>query len=121
MAAAVWQLIIGVIVIGAMLPVVEGSLHFGQAHRSAILALIFAGTVGSGLAYFLWFDAVRRLPTMTASLGVLGVPVVGVVSSIWLLGEWPTVADILGFGLMLAASACVLLQPNDAPRIRPEP
>jgi hypothetical protein len=38
-----------------------------------------------------------------------------------MLGEWPTVADILGFGLMLAASACVLLQPNDAPPARTGP
>jgi drug/metabolite transporter (DMT)-like permease len=120
-AVTFWQLVVGVVVVTAVLPFAEGSLHLAQASRQAILALIFAGTVGSGLAYFLWFDAVRRLPTMTASLGVLGVPVVGVVSSIWLLGEWPTVADILGFGLMLAASACVLLQPHDVPRIRPEP
>src|SRR5215467_4366753 len=71
MAAAVWQVIIGVIVIGAMLPAVEGSLHLNQAHRAAILALIFAGIVGSGISYFLWFDIVRRLPATVASLGVL--------------------------------------------------
>jgi len=120
-AVTFWQLVVGFIVVLLVLPFAEGSLHLTQAGWHAILALIFAGTVGSGLAYFLWFDAVRRLPTMTASLGVLGVPVVGVVSSIWMLGEWPTVADILGFGLMLAASACVLLQPNDAPPARTGP
>src|SRR5215468_9776642 len=112
MAAAVWQLIIGVIVIGALLPVVEGSLHLGQAHRSAILALIFAGIVGSGVAYFLWFDIVRRLPATVASLGVLSSPVIGVVSSMMLLGERPTLTDIIGFALMLAASASVLLWPQ---------
>ena len=120
-AVTFWQLVVGVVVVATVLPFVEGSLHLAQAGREAILALIFSGMVCSGIAYFLWFDAVRRLPTMTASLGVLSVPVVGVIASIWLLGEWPTVADILGFGLMLAASACVLLQPNDLPRRRTEP
>jgi drug/metabolite transporter (DMT)-like permease len=116
-----WQLVISVIVVGAVLPFAEGSPHVAQASREAILALLFVGMVGSGVAYYLWFDAVRRLPTMTASLGVLSVPVIGVVTSIWLLGERPTLSDMIGFGLMLAASACVLLQQEDVPRIRRKP
>src|SRR5262245_45038987 len=70
-AASVWQLVIVIIVIGAMLPVIEDSRHVRQAHRGAILALIFADVVGSGISYLLWFDIVRRLPATTASLGVL--------------------------------------------------
>ena len=122
MAAAVWQVVIGFLIIGALLPVVEGGLHLAQAHTAAILALIFAGVIGSGISYFLWFDIVRRLPAATASLGVLSSPVVGVVTSVLILGERPTLADIAGFALMLAASACVLLRPHDAvrrPRDRP--
>jgi drug/metabolite transporter (DMT)-like permease len=116
-----WQLVISVVIVGAVLPFAEGSLHIAQASHKAILALLFVGMVGSGVAYHLWFDAVRRLPTMTASLGVLSVPVIGVVTSIWLLGERPTLYDMIGFGLMLAASASVLLQQEDVPRIRREP
>ena len=74
--------------------------------------MIFAGLVGSGLAYFLWFGIVGRVPAMTASLGVLSAPVIGVVSTAILLGEWPTVADIdrlradlRGVGLRAAAVA----------------
>jgi len=111
MAAAVWQLIIGVIVIGSMLPAIEGSLQLSQAHRAAILALIFAGIVGSGISYFLWFDIVRRLPATVASLGVLSSPVIGVISSMMLLGERPTLTDIVGFALMFVASASVVLRP----------
>jgi drug/metabolite transporter (DMT)-like permease len=120
MAAAVWQLIIGVIAIGAMLPMIEDSLHLGQAHRSAILALIFAGIIGSGISYFLWFDIVRRLPATIASLGVLSSPVIGVVSSMLLLGERPTLTDIVGFSLIFTASATVLLRPQELARRVPE-
>ena len=120
MAASVWQLIIGVIVIGAMLPVIEGSLHLGQAHRGAILALIFAGVVGSGISYFLWFDIVRRLPATTAALGVLSSPVIGVIASMLLLGERPTLTDIVGFTLIFVASATVLLRPQEVARRVPE-
>lgn len=113
MAAAIWQLVIGVLVIGAILPMVEGSLHLAQAHRGAILAMIFSGIVGSGISYFLWFDIVRRLPATIASLGILSSPVVGVVSSMLILGERPTVSDIVGFALIFVASATVLLRPQD--------
>ena len=49
---------------------------------------------------------------MTASLGVLCVPVVGVVSSMLILGDRPTVTDLIGFALIFAASVCVLLGPQ---------
>jgi drug/metabolite transporter (DMT)-like permease len=65
--------------------------------------------VGNGIAYALWFPAMRRLPAIAASLGVLSVPVIGIVASFLILGEIPTVPDIVGFALILVASGCVLL------------
>jgi drug/metabolite transporter (DMT)-like permease len=38
--------------------------------------------------------------------------VIGVIGSVILLGERLTIADIVGFALIFAASACVLLQPR---------
>jgi drug/metabolite transporter (DMT)-like permease len=46
---------------------------------------------------------------MTASLGVLASPVIGVISSAILLGERPTLPDMIGFALIFAAAACVLV------------
>jgi drug/metabolite transporter (DMT)-like permease len=104
-----WQVFVSFVIVVACLPLFEGSLHFSQAHAPAILAMIFAGLVGSGLAYFLWFGIVGRVPAMTASLGVLSAPVIGVISTAILLGEWPTVADMIGYALIFAASACVVV------------
>ena len=72
--------------------------------------------VGSGISNFLWFDIVRRLPATTASLGILSSPVIGVISSMLMLGERPTLADIVGFALIFASSVCVVLRPHDAER-----
>src|SRR5205085_393700 len=101
------------------LPFAEGGLHFAQAHGSALFGMMFTGIVGSGFAYFLWFKIIGRIPAMTASLGILSVPVIGVVSTAVLLGERPTVPDMIGFTLIFAASACVLLPSRDA--AAPEP
>ena len=75
------------------------------------LAVAFVGIAGVGIAYAMWFNIVRRLPAATASLGILAIPVIGVVSSILILGERPTAADVIGFTLILSASACVVLGP----------
>jgi len=52
---------------------------------------------------------------MTASLGVLSVPAVGIVASVVMLGERPTVPAIVGFALIFAAAAFVLLAPGGPP------
>jgi drug/metabolite transporter (DMT)-like permease len=71
--------------------------------------MVWTGLIGSGLAYFLWFAIIGRLPAMTASLGILSAPVIGVISTAIMLGEVPTVADMIGFTLIFLASVCVLI------------
>ena len=106
---AAWQVFVAFVVVTLLLPLFEGSLHVTQAHGLAIFGLIWSGLVGSGFAYFLWFGIVRRVSAMTASLGVLSAPVIGVVSTALLLGEIPTVVDVIAYVMIFTASVCVLL------------
>jgi drug/metabolite transporter (DMT)-like permease len=95
--------------------------HFSGAHLDGYLATAWTGITGNGVAYALWFTIIKRLPAVTASLGVLTSPVIGVIGSFLMLGEVPTVADMIGFALIFVASACVLLtrQPVVAPVSQP--
>jgi drug/metabolite transporter (DMT)-like permease len=111
-AIAGWQIAFGFLMIAGFVPTFEGGLHLWPASGWALFGVVFTGAVGSGLAYVLWFEIIRILPAMTASLGALSSPVVGVVSSMLILGERPTVADFIGFSLIFAASVCVLFQPQ---------
>jgi len=112
LALAFWQLVIAFVVIAACLIVFDGRLNLDHAHAGALLATAYAGVIGSGIAYAMWFEIVQRLPAGTASLGTLGIPVVGVISTVLIVGERPTATDITGFALIFAASACVLLAPQ---------
>ncbi len=116
MGVASWQVTIAFVVIAVCMLLFEGRLHLGAAHAPALLAMVSTGIVGNGVAYGLWFAIVRRLPAATASLGVLGSPVIGVIASILILGDRLTAADMIGFALIFAASACVLLAPQGADR-----
>jgi drug/metabolite transporter (DMT)-like permease len=112
MGAASWQLTIAFFIIAAFLLIFEGRLHLDAADAGALSALAFSGVVGNGIAYGLWFAILRRLPAVTASLGILGIPVIGVLSSMLILGERPTTTDFIGFAFIFAASASILTTPH---------
>jgi len=121
MGVTSWQVTIAFVVLAACLLIFEGGLDLAAAHADALFATAFVGVAGNGVAYALWFEIVRRLPAATASLGVLSVPVIGVLSSIAILGEVPTAADIVGFALIFAASACVMFGPQPPAEKTPRP
>lgn len=103
---ATWQIAIAFVVIGGLMFAFDGGLDLSNAHAGAIWAVLFAGIAGNAIAYALWFDIVRRVPALTATLGVVGIPVIGVVSTMLILGERLTVADGIGFAFIFAASIC---------------
>jgi len=119
MTIAIWQLVIGFVLLGACIPIFQNSIDLLDAPPRALVAMVFSGLLGSGIAYFLWYNIIRMVPAMTASLGVLSSPVIGVISSAIVLGERPTLADIIGYVLIFAASASVLLQ-RQAPSVTPD-
>jgi drug/metabolite transporter (DMT)-like permease len=112
LANAAWQLLFGFLFIAAGTFVFEGLPKFSGLHASSLLAMLYIGVCGTGLAHFLWWAIVGRLPTATASIGALLVPVIGVTASALVLHERPTVNDVVGFLLIFLAAACVLLAPG---------
>jgi drug/metabolite transporter (DMT)-like permease len=112
LANAAWQLVFGFLFVVAGCVIFEGYPRLWPLHNATVLAIVFVGVLGVGLAHFLWWSIVGKLPTATASLGSLLVPVIGISASTVLLGERPTTPDIIGFMLVFAAAACVLLQPG---------
>lgn len=112
LANAAWQLLFGFSFIALGTLAFEGWPHLVGLHTSSVLAIAYIGVFGVGLAHYLWWAIVGRLPTITASIGSLLVPVVGVIGSTVLLHERPTLNDAIGFLLIFLAAACVLLVPG---------
>jgi drug/metabolite transporter (DMT)-like permease len=112
LANAAWQLVFGLMFIVAGSIFFEGHPRVWPVNSHTIMAILFVGVFGVGLAHFLWWSIVGRLPAITASLGSLLVPVIGVSASAIVLDERLTVSDIIGFVMIFAAAACVLLQPS---------
>ena len=112
LASAVWQLLFGWLMLAAGMFAYEGVPQLWPLPAHVLGWIGYNGLIGMGLAYFLWFEVIGRLPATTASLGSLLVPVVGVIGSAVLVGERPSLADAIGFACIFAAAASVLLQPS---------
>ena len=110
MAFAGWQLTIGAVPMLVMVPAVE-PLQWPVASTEAWLTLAYTTFVALVFCYAAWFQVVKLMPMTVASISVLLVPAVGVVSGAVMLGEplgWREVAALLLIG---AALSLVLLLP----------
>lgn len=109
LAVAAWQLLIGGAAAGIGMLVFEGLPVPKLLSPHVLTALGFHIVGAQALAYFLWFVVIARLPAGIASLGTLMVPAIGVLGSVLLLGERPTVTDWLGLALVIAASSTIMI------------
>jgi drug/metabolite transporter (DMT)-like permease len=112
MTTAAWQIVIAWVGVAIGTAIVGAPWYVWPLQPVTIMAWAWSGAVGVGFAYFMWFIVIERLPASTAAIASLLIPVVGVSSSALLLGEAPTLNDSIGFALVFAAAACVLLQPS---------
>lgn len=65
-----------------------------------------------GFAYVVWVQMASTLPPVASTLSVMMIPVLGLFSSMWVLGETPNWQDYAAMALILIAMGSVLLRPN---------
>lgn len=81
-------------------------------NRLEWVAIIYNALIVFGFAHVVWFQLARTLPPIASSLSVMMIPVVGVFSGAWMLGEVPHWQDYAAMLLILAAMSTVLLKPR---------
>lgn len=73
-----------------------------------VLTAVLAGAVTSGLGYALWYRVLPQLPTTSAAIIQLSVPVIAVAAGVVLLGEALTLRIALAGALVLGGIALSL-------------
>lgn len=118
LAIAFWQVMVGVVLFSMFYLAFVGLPTYQPLRWQTWGGLLFNGVLGTGIAYFVWFNIIGRLSTAMASLGSLANPVVGVIGAAILLGDRPTIPDMIGFALIFSAAACVLIPQRDKPPVQ---
>lgn len=119
-----WQLVAGALVAAAGAALFEpqllrAGLDPAGWHASTWVGLGYHIVFSQALAFLLWYWLLARMPAGTVALALLLVPAIGVVSSVLLLAERPTLADMLGLVLMTTAAAAVMLPARQPARRQP--
>lgn len=96
-----WQMLVGGVVQLVLALVIEGIPHINWTLELWLL-LGFNCLIGNGLAYWMMNLVSRDLPAGVVAMGLLGVPVIGLVCSSLFLGE------TLGLPLVIAAVLIIL-------------
>jgi drug/metabolite transporter (DMT)-like permease len=73
-------------------------------------AVIYNAVGVFGFAHAAWFYLARTLPPVASSISVMLIPVLGVFSGAWLLGETVHGTDWAAVALIVVAIALVLLR-----------
>jgi drug/metabolite transporter (DMT)-like permease len=82
--------------------------EIGALSRTGAGALAYMAIGPMALCYLAWFGAIRRIPTTTASTGILLVPVVGAAAAAVILGEPLGLRQVSAFALTLAGVTLAL-------------
>ena len=106
-----WQLLVG------GLPIMVGALviDWGNWHpigARATIGLVYNMTFVFIFCYWAWFRIATTAPPGVSSLSTLMIPIVGVFSGIWLLGESPRWQEYAALVLVIASLATVLIPPR---------
>jgi drug/metabolite transporter (DMT)-like permease len=75
----------------------------------AVAAVVYNMTIAFVYCYWAWFKIVSRAPAGVSALGTLMIPVVGVFSSMLVLGERPSWQEYAALLLVLGSIATVLI------------
>ena len=107
LTVAGWQLLIGGAPLAA-LAIAQDSAPFANITMQGALAMAYIVLIGTVLGYWAWFRVLQLIPGEMAALGILPVPVIGVISSTLILGEPLGWAEFAAVALLTAALATML-------------
>ena len=96
----VWQSLIAMAINGFIALALEGPPHI-ELDLSFVLLALYGGGIGTAVAFWALNTVNSVLPATTTSLGLLGVPLFGVASSMLMLGE--------GFDLVSAVALALIV------------
>lgn len=107
MTLSFWMVLITAIVLTALSVLLERE-RWVAPDQTALVTILYNGPLAIGFAQVTWFFLARTLPPVASTLSVMLIPVIGVFSGAWWLGEVLHWQDWTAVGLMVVAIASVL-------------
>ena len=116
-----WQLLLASLPVGAGAMLLEPAPDLLELSAPAIIALVYVLAFPMVFCQWAYFKIVSLFPAVYAAVGVLAVPMVGVISSLIVLGELVGWREIAALVLVSSAIFTVLILPRLSRNRTPRP
>ena len=103
-----WQMLLSTGILVAASTAIEGPPDL-QWSTGLVAIMAYNGPIASAFCFWAYVSVSRSLPAMSTSLGSLGVPVLGVLSSAFILGEPFTLTIVSGLILISAGVLAIVV------------
>lgn len=103
-----WQLLVGIIPVSLLSIIIAPNPEF-TFNQTAVFSLLYTGILGTGFAYWCSNIVSKELPSITVSIGFLGVPICGLLSSALILHEPITASLKIALFCIPCGVLCVTL------------
>jgi drug/metabolite transporter (DMT)-like permease len=112
-----WMMVMSLVVCGLVAWAIERDQWVRAPNLMEWGAILYNAVLVFGVSQLLWFRLATLLPPVASSLSVMLIPVVGLFSGMWLLGEVPSWQDYVALIFVLVAIATVLLPAAGQPKV----
>jgi drug/metabolite transporter (DMT)-like permease len=112
-----WMMVMSLVVCGLVAWMFERDQWVRAPDLMEWGAILYNAVLVFGVSQLLWFRLATLLPPVASSLSVMLIPVVGLFSGMWLLGEVPSSQDYAALLFVLVAIATVLLPAAGRPKL----
>ncbi|WP_158617483.1 DMT family transporter [Legionella sp. km772] len=103
-----WHLLVGTIIIAISALFLEPHPIIHWTAFSIGLTL-YIGIVATALAFWGAVEISQRFPAITTSLALTGVPIIGIICSLFLLGEKPSLFVLISLSMLIIGLICVIV------------
>lgn len=109
LSLAPWQMVVGLVPLVVVAWLLEGPPPPLSLNLNGLLLVLYTGPVITAFPFWAAVTVARSLPALTTALTMLLVPVVGLLSSVALLGEPLDATSVVGLLLIIGAVGVVSL------------
>jgi len=118
----VWMLLLGSAVLWLAAFRFEQPIPWSTFSGTMWASLVYGAFINYGLAQLIWFGMASSLPSSTSAMSIMAIPMVGILSAPFIVGEWPHWQDWAAMLFIVIAIAAVLLPPRSRPApTQPQP
>lgn len=107
LAAVSWQVGIGCLAM-FVLGVVFEHPQYGEITWAGFACFAYMALMSMGVCYLTWFETLRRVPPVAASMGMLLVPAIAIAAAAFILGEPLGAREIVAIALTLGGVSLAL-------------